>query len=332
MLTLSQADAVFAPLARHGKLLLAVSGGPDSVALMLLAAAWAGKHETRLSVATVDHGLREGSATEAEIVGHWANALGFAHSILQWSGDKPASRIQEKARAVRYHLLCEHARQTGATGLVTAHHADDQAETILFRLTKGSGVSGLSGMRAKVRRGGLCHWRPLLDFPKAALVSLCQSEGHRFFDDPSNRNERFARTGLRRLAGLLGAEGLDCEALLRLGRRAARAEDALAAMAVTCAAQWNGVHAPQIFVADGRFLANIPAEIALRLLEAEVLAVTGSQEPLRLERLERALARMLAALAEGAGLATSLGGALIRLHASGQLKITPEPPRRRGRD
>lgn len=330
MLALSQADAVLAPLAGKGDVLLAVSGGPDSVALMLLAAAW-GAGKARVSVATVDHGLREGSASEAATVGYWASELGLGHSVLKWSGAKPATRIQEAARAARYQLLCEHARHIGATGIVTAHHADDQAETILFRLTKGSGVSGLAGMRALVRRGSICQWRPLLEFPKTELVGLCQSAGHPFFDDPSNRNEKFARTGLRRLARLLEAEGLDREALLRLGRRAGRAEAALAAIAQKYAADWNAERSAGALTADGRLLARIPAEIALRLLEAEVLAVTGSQQPLRLERLERALAKMLAALAEGASLSTSLGGALLRLDRAARLHIMPEPPRRRGR-
>ena len=317
-------------LAGAGHLVLAVSGGPDSVALMLLAARQplAG---TRFSVATVDHGLREGSAGEAANVAAWAAALGFAHETLVWAGPKPRTGIQEKARDARYGLLCAHARATGASGIVTAHHAGDQAETILFRLGKGSGIAGLAGMRAKTMRGTIAHWRPLLQVPKTVLSTLCQQAGHGYFDDPSNRNHAFSRPRLRRLAGLLQTEGLDHAGLLRLGQRAARAEDALSEMTARAAREWQAQRAAGVFSAPAAFLATVPAELGMRLVGREIAGVTGLAEPLRLERLERGFGRMTAAIASGSSLATSLGGALLRLDRSGTLHITPEPPRRRGR-
>ena len=140
-------EALFAPLGRARTLLIAVSGGPDSTALLLMAAEWARRRgRTRIEAATVDHGLRPESAEEAKAVAALCARLGVAHRILQWKGAKPASRLQERAREARYRLLVDHAKAIGADALLTAHHADDQAETVLFRLLRGSGVAGLRGM------------------------------------------------------------------------------------------------------------------------------------------------------------------------------------------
>ncbi|MGH6852947.1 MAG: tRNA lysidine(34) synthetase TilS, partial [Methylocella sp.] len=214
-------------------IVLGVSGGPDSVALMLLAAEWArgGAARPLLHVATVDHGLRKDSRGEAETVARWAAGLALPHAVLVWNGAKPKSRIQERAREARYELLFEYAARIGADHVMTAHHADDQAETILFRLLRGSGVSGLAGMASSSDRNGLILARPLLAHAKADLAALCESRAHPFIDDPSNNDPAYARTRIRRLGRLLAGEGLGRAALLQLGRRAARAEAALAARA-----------------------------------------------------------------------------------------------------
>jgi tRNA(Ile)-lysidine synthase len=204
-------------LAPHRRLLLAVSGGPDSVALMLLCAQWAERPAHEIAVATVDHGLRPESRAEAETVGHWAAAMGFAHRLLTWREEKPATRIQERARAARYALLSECAEQIGAEAVVTAHHADDQAETILFRLTRGSGVAGLAGMKPQARCGAALLLRPLLGVEKAELVALCDDSRHPYFSDPSNADEAYARARLRKLMPTLAAQGLDKPALLSWG-------------------------------------------------------------------------------------------------------------------
>ncbi len=165
------------------------------------------------------------------MVARWAAKLGLAHAILVWEGVKPKSRIQERAREARYELLCAYAARIGADHVMTAHHADDQAETILFRLLRGSGISGLAGMAISSERNGLVLARPLLAHAKADLAAFCESRAQPFFDDPSNQDPIYARTRIRRLAGLLADEGLGRTTLLRLGRRAARADAALAARA-----------------------------------------------------------------------------------------------------
>ena len=177
--------------------------------MMLLAAEWAGGRTAPppLYVATVDHGLREDLRGEAEMVARWAAALSLPHALLVWDASSQI-RIQERAREARYELLFEYAARIGADHVMTAHHADDQAETILFRLLRGTGVSGLSGMARSSERSGLVLARPLLAVAKADLAALCELRAHPFFDDPSNNDPACARTWMRRLGGLLADEGL----------------------------------------------------------------------------------------------------------------------------
>lgn len=328
MLTRSAArglsTALFAPAAGSRGVLIAVSGGPDSMALLELAARWRGEASAPpVFAATVDHGLREGSREEALLAARHAASRGVPHRILDWRGDKPATRLQERARDARYALLVEEARRVGANVIVTAHHADDQAETILMRLLRGSSVGGLAGMAALSQRDGLSLFRPFLTLRKADLVAFCEGEGVAFVRDPSNENPRFGRTGARRLAALLAAEGLGPHEWMRLARRAARAEAALAAAAEAALA---GLPDGPVSMAA---LTRMPEEIALRCLAARALAAGGAHE-VRLSRLEAAWERLSVAHARAEGLTLTLGGACLRLAPQGGLSFEAEAPRRRG--
>jgi tRNA(Ile)-lysidine synthase len=327
--TATEIAALFAPLKEARGAVLAVSGGPDSVALMLLAAAWAGHGTPKLAVATVDHGLRPASRDEADAVALWAQSLDLPHRILTWEGAKPKTRIQERAREARYDLLFRHAREIGADHVLTAHHADDQAETILFRLLRGSGVAGLAGMPVAARHGEIVHLRPLLAYPKKRLVELCEARGQAYFRDPSNEDLSFARTRLRRILRTLAEEGLDNESLLRLGRRAARAELALSACTRIVRGALQPVHTNGVFSAPIGHLRDAPEEILLRLIAAEMEA-RGSK-PLRFDRLESLTAALRAALQTGASWRGTLGGMTLVLDGRGLLTIAVERPRRRGR-
>lgn len=321
----SESDAL-ALLLPHQTLLLAVSGGPDSIALMLLAAQWSGRASRDIAVATVDHGLRADSRAEAEQVGAWARARGFAHHLLTWRGPKPATRIQERARAARYALLSGCAAEIGASAIVTAHHADDQAETILFRLTRGSGVAGLAGMTAETPCGALKLLRPLLGWRKVALEELCRQAGQDYFRDPSNANETFARARLRKLQPLLAAQGLDESALLRLGQRAARADAALEFCADAARTRALAASDSAQTRFDASTLRDLPQEILQRLLATE-MARLAPTAPLRLERLENAAQRLADALGAGAPLRMTIGGLLIEARG-GCVTMSPEPLRR----
>ncbi len=326
--------ARFAPLAAARGAVLAVSGGPDSTALMLLVHAWLQQADAslRVSVATVDHGLRAGSHAEAEGVASVAQSLGFAHRILEWQGAKPETRIQERARDARYGLLFQHAREIAADFVVTAHHADDQAETILFRLVRGSGIAGLAGMPRASKRDGLIHLRPLLDCPKSDLIAYCEARGQSFITDPSNANPAFARAHLRKLAPVLVQEGFDREALLRLGRRAERADRALAVGVAKLRLELPAARRNGYFQASIAALATEPAEILSRLIEAEIDALQAEPaRPLRLDRLESMTDRLQDALRQRKPWRGSLAGMAVKLDPAANLTICREKPRRRGR-
>ena len=315
------ADTLLAPLLEERSLLLAVSGGPDSVALMHLAAGWSGRSGRAIAVATVDHGLRAESRAEAEAVQAAAAALGFAHHLLEWTGDKPSSRLQERAREARYALLSACARRIGAGAIVTAHHADDQEETILFRLTRGSGVAGLAGMAARTQVHGVALLRPLLGVGKADLVAYGAAVGAAHAIDPSNDNPAFARVRLRGLAKTLDAEGLSRAALLRLGARAAQAEAALAVCAAAAAeAALVSRSADETRFESGK-LRHLPQELVQRIFAAEIVRF-DTQATIRLDRLERAAQRLLHADGQ-----TTLAGAILAFSAR-DCVISRAPPRR----
>ncbi|TCK23213.1 tRNA(Ile)-lysidine synthase [Ancylobacter aquaticus] len=308
---------LFAPFTVHSDVLLAVSGGPDSTALMLLAQRWQAqcRPPTRLHVATVDHGLRPESRAEAQAVGALAGRLGLAHARLDLPVPLPGTRLQEAARHERYQALAAHAGAIGATAIATAHTRDDQAETVLFRLMRGSGIGGLAGMRAARPHGPLTLLRPLLSRPKAELVALCRAAGISFVEDPSNSDPRFARARLRTLLPSLAAEGLDAAAMERLARRMARADAALEAATDEAlrtlwlsAAERTGEGTIRLTRAG---LAALPEEIALRLLGRAVAAV--GEGPVELAKLE-ALAAWIRALAGDEHGARTLAGALVRVN------------------
>jgi len=320
-------DALLAPLAQYDATLLAVSGGPDSTALLALAVEWSRRTpgSPRLAAATVDHGLRKGSGEEAAAVGALCARFGVSHQILVWRGDKPSSRIQERARAARYGLLAAHARDIGAQAIVTAHHLDDQAETALFRLLRGSGVGGLRAMAASVELDGVALLRPLLGVAKRDLITACEIRSLAYVSDPANQDPRYARTRMRRLAEALAAEGLDAIGLARLARRAGQIEEALERQTHATALRL-GLGAGSS--CDAAALLAEPTEIVQRLLVAAIAEV-GGRPPSRvgLGKIETLTQQLARAHAAGAPFSANLAGARVRL-ARGALKVAAEPPRR----
>lgn len=314
--------------------LLAVSGGPDSTALMH-AAARAGRD--LFHVATVDHALRPGSADEALGVGRLATELGLVHTVLTWDAPRHGSRIQASARGARYRLLTDHAARIGAGLILTAHTLDDQAETVLMRLIAGSGPSGLAGMREeRVLAPGIRLVRPFLSLSKADLVAYCEMHRLPFLRDPSNTDERFTRARLRRLLPLLAEEGLNAARLARLAVRAGRDDAALRQQAeavlseITCTDEAS-TDAARLRL-DGQRLRREPCAIVLRVVDAALDTVAPVHEapvPKRLERLEAlVLDALLPALAEGRALRRTLRGVLIEADGEGTIRLVAAPPRK----
>ena len=281
---------------------------------------------------TIDHALRPGSRAEAAQVRRIAARLSLDHRTIRWTGRKPSTGIQEAARQARYRLLAAAARRERARHILTAHTLDDQAETILFRLARGSGLTGLAGMARSSALDGITLLRPFLEVPKARLVATLRTENIPYVEDPSNADPRFARARLRQLAGALAREGLDAKSLARLGRRAARAEAALsrateAALAGLCVADST---ARRKIVMDRRGFAALPAEIALRVL-GRVLDRVGREGPVELRKLENLLEAVLVSGKAGVRLGRTLAGAMITADGA-KLAVEQAPPRRaRGR-
>jgi len=252
------------------KIGVAVSGGPDSLALLLLAAA---ARPGLVVAATVDHALRDESRTEAELVAGICEKLGVPHSILtvEWK-EKPESAIQERARKARYGLLGRWAAEQGVRAILTGHHADDQAETLLMRLIRGAGVKGLAGMRRLARTPGanLVLLRPLLGWRHAELEQLCADVGIKPVDDPSNGDDKFERVRIRQ--ALKGADWFNPGAVAASAANLAQADAALQ-WAVT--QEWKRAVAKQ----DGQIIyrptTDAPREIRRRIARRAILALAS---------------------------------------------------------
>jgi tRNA(Ile)-lysidine synthase len=361
----AEADSLFADLAAEPALILAISGGPDSTALLYLVARWRAWQQPvpRLVAVTIDHGLRPEAGHEAAVVKRFSEKLGVEHRTMRWSGAKPSTGIQEAARLARYRLLRTAARRVKACRILTAHTLDDQAETVLFRMARGSGLAGICGMARTVPIDGLIAGfrrpvdavrsardaagrntgrrtmgssdrvnevllvRPLLDLPKARLIVTLQEAGIAYADDPSNVDPRFTRSRIRKLMPVLAGEGLTPHRLVRLAHRVRRSEAAHEAV-VNWAARRLGLGADIRKVAlDSADWSKIPAEIALRLL-GRAIGTIGNEGPVEFGKLEALSDALGAALAGGTPrFCRTLAGAMVSLQEN-CIVIEQAPARR----
>ncbi|HVJ53886.1 MAG TPA: tRNA lysidine(34) synthetase TilS [Aliidongia sp.] len=302
-------------------LAVAVSGGADSMALALLAERWARTRGGRVTALTVDHRLRPASADEARTVTAWLGARGIGHETLVWAGPHPAGDIQAAAREARYALLGDWCRTQGVLHLLTAHHQDDQAETLLLRLARGSGLTGLAGMAAIVETA---HWRlvrPLLDVPAPRLRASLAAQDQDWIEDPSNRDPRFARARLRREHAALAAAGLTAQRLAEACRHLARARAAIEEYAARLLVEAVTPHEAGWAVIDPEPFRRAASEIRLRALASLIAAIGAEPYTPRFERLER-LAEAI--FGEVAGGGRTLGGCRI-LRRRGRLLVHREP-------
>ncbi len=282
---------LFAPIAGAETVALAVSGGADSLALLYLFSRW---RRTRGNpggiVLSVDHRLRAGSRREAENVVAIAKLHGLEGKVLSARGAQPVADIEAAARAIRYKLLLGAARESGASHLLLAHHRDDQAETLLLRIARGSGVFGLASMRSAIvvgndDSGSVTILRPFLDLPRARLAATCAKAGLEPVADPMNADPRFARARLRRIMPLLAADGLDAAKLASTARRLGSAADALDALSTRFLGEGVTCDALGVARIEQTAFRAVPREIGLRAIARILLAIGGEDYPPRFERL-----------------------------------------------
>jgi len=337
----SEAKTLFSDLQAVPVIVLAVSGGPDSTALMLLAARWRDSLKTkpRLVAVTIDHGLRRESRREAATVARLARKLKIDHRTFRWSGRKPPTGLQEAARLARYRLLHDAARKARATHIVTAHTLDDQAETVLIRMSRGSGLTGLAAMQkisavpghdlGKAVKGNKIYLaRPLLDVPKSRLIATLRAAKIAYADDPSNRDPRFTRARFRVLMGALAEEGLDPHRLALLAHRIKRADRAIEAAVDRAMGDLAVEVRASALAFEARRFGELPGEVALRVL-GRALTMAGDEGPVELGKLEALKSALDCAQTAGNGhFRRTLAGAVVTLTDS-QLTVERAPPRSR---
>ncbi len=286
-ISLDASKQLFETFSFHAHVALAVSGGSDSTALMWLAARWAKavRHPPQISVLTVDHGLRPEARQECACVAQWAGALGLAHQILTVKGDRPQSGLQAKARAMRYGLMRDWCQAHQASLLVTAHTLEDQAETLLMRLARGSGIRGLAAMRPD-EAGPIMLERPLLKTSRAELRATLVAAGQAWIEDPSNEDERFERVRLRKAAPTLAALGLTSAALARSTERLARALHPLEELVQEFLIRHVDVRPEGFTLIERGRLHKLDDEIAIQVLDRLLACLGGGSAPPRLMAVE----------------------------------------------
>lgn len=300
-----------------GVLGLAVSGGPDSMAMLALGIE---ALDGRVSVATVDHGLRPEAAEEAALVERECARLGVPHATLRPDVAIAGASMQARAREVRYALLARWAKEGGVGAVATAHHADDQAETFLMRAARGSGLAGLAGVRAQAVIAGVTVVRPLLDWRRAELRAVVRRRELPFVDDPANGDDRYDRTRVRRLLG--EHEWIGPANLARSAAFLAEADGDLRAVV-----DWLWAGRAVVDGSDVRVDAtDLPREVRRRLVRRAVAtarAAAGLTEPAFTE------ATNVEPLLDGLerGRRVTQAGVLASVR-DGRWRLRPAPPRR----
>ncbi len=266
---------------------VAVSGGADSLCLTLMTYDWAVSKGIKVVALTVDHGLRAESLREAEQVRTWLQEKGIEHHILTWSGVKPKTRVEEKAREARYRLLLDWCHENKVSCLFLAHQLEDQAETFFLRLIRSSGIDGLSAMRPVCVREGVFLVRPFLDVSRSDIQSYLSTHyHHEWVEDPSNLDDKYERVRLRKAKLMLAELGLTPDSVALSAKRLTRVRDCLDTLTDSFIKKdvlfSNGGYA---FVPKETW-ESLPCEIALRVL-SRVLETIGGQTTPRLEQLEK---------------------------------------------
>lgn len=273
---------------------LAVSGGGDSLALLLAATIWARKSKIEILAATVDHGLRSNSGKEALYVKEICANLSSKHFILPWEKKQKIKNLQDCARLARINLLTDWAKREKITTVLLGHSADDQAETIFMNFVRGSGLEGLSGMPVEFKNSGVVFKRPFLSVKRDRLRQFLVDHDLKWIEDPSNFDEKFQRVKVRNILPKLEYLGLTSDKIISTGERMSIASSFIR---LTSAAQIN--HCLTInrwgeVQLDGSKFLGMEREIQLRILSAIIGAFSGKKYRPRYKSVKLLLEKILA--------------------------------------
>ncbi|PPB80612.1 tRNA(Ile)-lysidine synthase [Albidovulum inexpectatum] len=286
---------------RVSRLGIAVSGGGDSLALLLAAVDWARERGAELRAVTVDHALRPESRHEAEQVARICAGLDVAHDLLTWNHGAIRGNLQQAAREARYALIAGWARANGVQAVALGHTATDQAETLLMGLSRAAGIDGLSGMRPAWEEAGVLWLRPFLTVTRQDLRAFLRQRGQDWVDDPSNEDARFARVRARQILNALQPLGISEASLARVAENLARAREVVVRTTARAAADILTERAGALFF-HRRALIELPSEVTRRILSSALMWLSGASYPPRAAEIER----LTVAIADG-GAATLAG-------------------------
>lgn len=318
-LSTDEFEKIIEPYALEGDIVVAVSGGADSLALTLLMHEWAVSRNVNIIGITIDHQLRPESAKEVIVVNEWLQSRGIEHHTLVWQHSGVTSALQQKARNARYELLSGWCSLKQVTILLTAHHLQDQWETFLMRLSKGSGLTGLCGIKSESKLGNLRLIRPLLQVRAERLEKTLERFNQPFIKDPSNHKLEYARVRMRNLLPVLSNEGLTPETIEQVRKRFQMTEDYLVQqlqIAVTeCITDEKRINLTAF--------KTLHKEIAYRLLRKVLLEIGKHPYALPYESLEHLYEKLIDQSFVGA----TAGGCYLKKSKGGWIDIKCEKKR-----
>ena len=302
-------------------LAVAVSGGADSMALLRLLAGWVQSRGITLTALTVDHGLRPDSAEEARQVGRWCAAIDVHHVILRWTGDKPTKRVQEEARRARYALMEAWCVAENVETLFVAHTQNDQAETFLFRMSRGSGPDGLAAMPLVSPRDRIRVIRPLLTIDRRRLEATLQDLGQEWVEDPGNADLRYARVRVRQKLRALHAHGVSVASVADTARIFGELRAARDRQVADLAGEILVLHSEGCAEIDRPAFAAADPNVSMSLMTSVIGCIGGREHAPKRAR----SGRLLAILKNGPDtVARTLGGCGVAANRS-RVRVWREP-------
>lgn len=300
-------------LPKHSHLAVAVSGGADSMCLLLLLHRWCKRYQHKLTALTVDHGLRKEAKQEAEQVKAWCNSLEIDHQTLTWEGDIPTSNIQAEARKIRYTLLETYCTDHRIHSVFLGHHHQDQAETVLLSLMRGGSVGALSGMKYSSFMSEITLLRPLLSFSKQRILATLTNLNQSHIEDPSNDDSRFMRVSIRQFLNTLDRKDEIITHINKSASHMQRLDDFISLNVIKAEKECVTLHPFGFSAIDKHRYFEQHTEIGLRLLARQLCLISGESQPPRFEELERLYLALKSAIYS----AMTLHGCLIK-HGTAQ--------------